>query len=65
MKTITKKEWDSTPEEYKRVYEGTPYLLCKERDGKVYFGPVKIIGKEKINPIKKFGVFGHKEKILF
>ncbi len=48
MKIITKKEWDNTPEEYKRFYEGTPYMVYKEGDGSLYFGPVRIKDENKI-----------------
>ncbi len=41
MKIITKEEWDNTPDEYKKVYDGTPYMVYKETYGKICFGPVK------------------------
>ncbi len=46
MKTITKEEWDNTPEKYKRVYEGNFYMVYRETDGMLCFGPVKVLEKD-------------------
>jgi len=42
MKLVTKDEWDRTPDEYKKIYDGTFYMIYKETDGRVCFGPVKL-----------------------
>ncbi len=57
MKIITKKEWDKASDEYKRIYEGTPYMLFKESDGRTYFGPVKIKEGDKLVDFKKPEIF--------
>ncbi len=53
MKLITKKEWEDTPEDYKRNYSGSLYMLYKEVDGSTYFGPVKIKSEDHIVDFKK------------
>ncbi len=45
MKKVTQEEWDKTPDEYKKIYNDTLYMVYKELDGAVYFGPVKILSK--------------------
>ncbi len=42
MKIITKKEWEKAPGDYKKVYDGTLYMVYRE-DGGTCFGPVKIL----------------------
>jgi len=53
MRIVTKKEWDNTPEENKRVYNGTPYMLYREGE-RTCFGPVRVIEGEKIMDFRKF-----------
>ncbi len=60
MKIISKKEWDNTPEEWKRIYDGTPYMLYKENETSC-FGPVKIIEGDKIIGSKKLGALKFRE----
>ncbi len=43
MRLVARKEWDSTPVEFKRVFDSTPYMFYKDSDGSACFGPVKII----------------------
>jgi len=43
MKAVRREEWDKAPEEYKKVYDDTMYMVYKEEDGSVCFGPVRII----------------------
>ncbi len=42
MKVVTKKEWDNTPERYKKVYDGTFYMVYTETDGSMCFGAVEV-----------------------
>ncbi len=43
MKIITKEEWEIAPEDYKKVYDRTLYMVYKETDGWTCFGPVKVL----------------------
>ncbi len=47
MKTVTKEEWESTPEENKRVYQRIPYMVYRE-NGEMCFGPVKVLEIENV-----------------
>jgi len=42
MKIISKNEWDRVPENNKKIYDLTPYMVYKDTDGSTCFGPVKI-----------------------
>ncbi len=53
MKLVTKKEWENTPKERKRIYERTAYMLYIECDGTICFGPVKIVEEGNIINFKK------------
>ncbi len=53
MKVITKEEWGNTPQDYKKVYNDTMYMLYKESDGSMYFGPVKVVKEDNIKDIKR------------
>jgi hypothetical protein len=51
--SISRKEWNETPKDYKSIIKGTPHQLRIENGGTV-LTPVKIIKKEIIvDPIKK------------
>ncbi len=45
MKIITRKEWEKTPKDYKRIYDDSLYMVYKDNDGSTYFGPVRIAGR--------------------
>ncbi len=46
MKVITKEEWNNAPEENKKIYYGTQYMVYKEEDGGICFGPVKVVNED-------------------
>ncbi len=52
MKIVTKEEWESTPEENKKVYDDTPYMVYRE-DGRTCFGPVKVLEGDNIVAVRR------------
>ncbi len=53
MKVITKEEWSKAPQDYKKVYNDTMYMVYKESDGSTYFGPVKVVKEDNIKDLKR------------